>query len=79
MNSTFARKQEISNSGNNPIPQPNLADTTSIGGGSNMTGRSYVTGKPSAMASFQDREVNDEEEDGQGELMDEDEDEYGMP
>ena len=64
MNNTFARKQEISASSGNPLAQP-LADTISNGGMSDMTGnsqfgegRSYVTGKPSAMASFQDREVD---------------------
>ena len=58
MNNTFARKQEISASSGNPLAQP-LADTISNGGMSDMTGnsqflegRSYVTGKPSAMASF---------------------------
>ena len=51
MNNTFARKQEVGASSGNPIPQP-LADTISNGGMSEMTGRSYVTGKPSAMASF---------------------------
>ena len=51
MNEAFARKQEIGASGGNLIPQP-LADSISNGGMSDMTGRSYVTGKPSAMASF---------------------------
>ena len=57
-NTTFAPKQQVGQSGGNPAPpQPILADSTSIADVSSITGRSYITGKPSAIASFQDREV----------------------
>ena len=84
MNNTFAHKQAIGQSGGNPVPQPILADSTSVGGVSSITGRSYVTGKPSAMASFQDRDIGTSGREigrsvDEQAIAVEDDFEYGMP